>query len=405
MQTKLKLSAILLTLFFAIMPLTAITANAMTFDLRIPSYGLYCENQNTDIYGKVKYVIDENGKAVQYSEYTVKANTDLTLYVPFVSKAYELPEANIAVSGKTVNSEICYGEPFSVFTDKLNYDFYSADLDEMTCTIYTLTTSSESFTVEFTVLENQTYIYRLPQELRIPSYGKHFSFTAKTAKPDIPYEILIVNGDCIEFESTAEVVKETVTVKEYINRNFTEIEDYFSAVGNVTPDLLYALTNKAIKDNTNYEFFDFFLDSFTQLRLNAYKIELQANNLPYTVNYSIPVDVQKNTAFKPEIYLTEQTATGNYTVDYTIQLNSVLPFIIESNTELEKQSNYIYTVKNVSEDFYFVFSSSKQPESIYNNNGSDTLNIVLYVVLGVAICALIMLGVYMLLHYKKTKKR
>ena len=233
----------------------------------------------------------------------------------------------------------------------------------------------------------------------------NYSYTLNNASPEVPYEIFVINGDFAKFESSAEIVKETLTVNEYINRHFDDTQTYYSDFDNITPDVLYAQINRALENNYNYNYFDFFFDGYSNLCVNAYKIYLQTDAESYTITYTMPVDVQKNATFKPEIYLTEQTAIGNYTIDYTIQLNRELPFIIESNAELKKQSDYIYTAQNVSEDFYFVFSSSKQPESIYGDNTNNTLKIVLYVVSGVAICALITLGVYMILHYKKNKKR
>lgn len=402
MRNKLIIPSMLLILFIALTPLTAITANATTFDLRKPSYGLYCENQNTDIHGKVNYVIDENGKAVQYSEYTVKANDDLTLYVPFLSKAYELPEMIITVNGKTVNSEVYYGEKY-FHNDKLC--FYSCDIADIAGTLYTLNTSSKSFTVDFSTIENQSFIYMFTNSFTGERGNGNYSYTLNNALPEVPYEIFVINGDFAKFESSAEIVKETLTVKEYINRHFDDTQTYYSNFDNITPDVLYAQINRALENNYNYNYFDFFFDSYSNLCVNAYKINLQTDAENYTITYTMPVDVQKNTTFKPEIYLTEQTATGNYTIDYTIQLNSELPFIIESNAELKKQSDYIYTAQSVREDFYFVISSSKQPESIYGDNTNNILKIVLYVVSGVVICALITLGVYMILHYKKTKKR
>ena len=68
MQNKLKLSAIFISIIFAILPFTAFTANAQTFDLHTPSFGLYCENQNADIHGNVKFIIDENRSEEHTSE-------------------------------------------------------------------------------------------------------------------------------------------------------------------------------------------------------------------------------------------------------------------------------------------------------------------------------------------------
>lgn len=401
MKIKLKLSVIFLTLLLAIIPLTTITANAMTYDLHIPSYGLYCENQNTDILGKVRYVIDGNGKAVQYSEYTVNANNDLTLYVPFISKAYELPETNITVNGKAVKSEVCYGERY-FHNDILR--FYSCDIDEnLTGTLYTLTTDNESLTVEFKTYENQNFVYLLPYNRMSQKNNGEYSYTLNNVQAEALYQIFVTNGDFEELNCNAQITKENLSVKEYIDRYFADAEYYYSEE-KITPDLLYALINRAIENNVNYDFFDFFFSSFSEQRINAYKIDLQSDTESNVIAYSMPVDVQKNNGLNPAIFMIEQTATGNYNINYTIELNGELPYIIESSTNTKKQDNYIYTAQNVSSDFYFIFSSSQKPKSINGNTDNHALRIVLYVILGVAVCALPILIIIAILFYKKEKK-
>ena len=377
MRNKLRFSVIISALIFALIPFSAIKANAMTFEMRIPSFGLYCDNENAIVQGNVKYVIDENGKAVQYSEYSVNKGT---FYIPFIASLFNIPNIDF-----DLQYDICYGEPIS-FNNDYKYAFYSSDLNGMTGTVYTLNTASESFTVDFTMLEHQNCICRLTQGSRINKDSKHFSCTINDARTDIPYEVYILNGDCAEFESSAQITKETVTVKEYIDRQFDEFKDYLSAGGQCTPTphMLYALANQAVANNINYDYFDFFTDSFTQMRLNAYKIEIQD---PCTISYSMSVDVQKNSSFNPAIYLTEQTATGSYAVDYTIELNGEFPFIIENSTSVEKQGDYVYTVKDINEDFYFVFSSSEKPTSMSTNtyNRNKTVLIICGVVGGVGL--------------------
>lgn len=184
------------------------------------------------------------------------------------------------------------------------------------------------------------------------------TYIVNGALSDTEYEIFVINGDFAEFESNAETVKETLTVKEYIDRNFTANIEYFSDHDDVSPDLLYTLINNT---TANYNYFDFFFDSFSVQRINAYRIDLQTDTDTSTINYSMPVEVQKNDTFKPAIYLTEQTTTGNYKTDYTVELNSELPFIIESNADVKKQTEYIYTAQNITDDFYFVFSSAAPP--------------------------------------------
>lgn len=402
MQNKLKISALFLALFFTITPLTAVTASAQAFDLHIPSFGLYCENKNTDIHGKIKYVIDENGKAEQFSEYTVTAPNGISVYIPFISNACGLPKINFTVNQKAVTGNLRYGESYS---DKGGLRFYSSDIDDnLTGTLYTLTADSESFTVDFKTLEKQNFIYRFTDSYTQSCNGG-YSYILNNAQPGVTYEIFVINGDFEKFESSARTAKETLGVKEYIDRYFDDTQTYFSTFENITPDLLYALINRATENNVNYDFFDFFYGSFSKRRVNAYKIDLQADTEACIVSYSTPVDVQINNAFKPAIYMAEQTATGNYTVDYSIELNGEFPYIIESSAELKKQGGYLYTAENVSGDFYFVFGSAKKPESIYGNTENNNLKIVLYAVSGMAVCAVIALGILIILHYKKQLKQ
>ena len=119
----------------------------------------------------------------------------------------------------------------------------------------------------------------------------------------------------------------------------------------------------------------------------------------------MPVDVQKNTSFTPAIYMTEVTATGNYSIDYTIELNSSLPFVIESSAEIKKENDYTYTAQNVNGDFYFVFSSSKKPTSIYGDNTKiEPWRIALFVIAGIAGCVLVVLVTILIIHYVKEKR-
>ncbi len=80
-----------------------------------------------------------------------------------------------------------------------------------------------------------------------------------------------------------------------------------------------------------------------------------------------------------------------------------MPFIIESSAKINKQSEYIYTAKNVTGNFYFVFSSTQKPKSIYINDEKDNLILVIIVILSIAICNLAIAGTAIYLHYKKVK--
>lgn len=388
MQTKLKISAILLTLLLAIMPPTVITAKAQTFDLHIPSFGLYCENQNADIHGTVKYAIDESGNAVQDSEYTVNATDGLS----FISNAYELPEIDLTVNGKAVTGNVCYGENY-LYNDELR--FYSTDIEEdVTGTLYTLTAKNKSLTVDFKTYGKQKFISLLPYDRFSQTDRCTYSYTIDHAQSTDTYAVFAINGEFERFESNADVVKESLTLKEYIDRTYNELIDFYGNCGNLETVFFYALANKMLDEKNSCEFYDFFFESISVQRVNAYKIEAAAEDKPCTIAYSMPVHVQKNGTLHPVIYLTEQTATGNYGIDYTIELNSALPYVVESSAGVEKQNDHVYTVQGVTDDFYFVFSSSDQPVRIDGDNRHDSLIIVICVLSGLAVLAVITASIF-----------
>lgn len=393
MRIKLKITAILSVLLFAMLPLTNTLADAMTFEMSIPAFGLYCENENAVLHGNVKYVIDENGKAVQYCNYSVNGGT---FYVPFICSAFNIPELNT-----DFDAEICYGEPVR-YGNSYVYDFYSSDIDRLQGTVYTLKAESQHFTVDFTMLENQSCICRFTHSFRMAQDAKYLQITIDDAQTDIEYEVLILNGDCAEFTATAEVKKETVAVKDYIDGYFNDLKDVYPSGGDIKPDMLYAIANGALAKGRNYEFFDFFIDSVKKTRLNAYKIEVQS---PCTISYSMPADVQKNNKFTPEIYKTDVISTGNYSIDYTVELNGALPYVIESSAEIKKQDGYSFTADGVTDDFYFVFSSSEKPVSNLTDNGKmEPWRIALLVIAGVALCVGIVTSAIMLISYIKNKR-
>lgn len=405
MQNKLKLSAIFISIIFAILPFTAFTANAQTFDLHTPSFGLYCENQNADIHGNVKFIIDENGQAKQYSEYTINGTNKLDFKIPFISNAYDLPQIEIKVNEKAVTGTVGYGKSIFSHNDNFNFNyFYTADIsNDLTGTLYTLKTLNERLTVNLKTYGKQIFIYQLPYEHCCQTSNGSYTFSFDNTKTENTYEIYALNGDFETFESNADTVKETLSLKEFIDRKYKELNEYYGNYKNIKADFFYALANSLIDSQTNCEFYDFFIDSITKRRLNAYTYSVGTKELPCKIAFTTSVTVQKNNAFTPIIYLTEQAATGNYNTDYTIELNNKIPFIIESSAKINKQSEYIYTAKNVTGNFYFVFSSTQKPKSIYINDEKDNLILVIIVILSIAICNLAIAGTAIYLHYKKVK--
>lgn len=390
-------------LFACISSASPLTVSAETFQAHKPSFGLYCERDGVIESGTVEYIIDEQGNAVQNSEYRIRAaNGGCELSIPFFSVPSGLPHIDISVDGKAVTKKIRYGE--TVY-DCENYriepdSFYSSELDEgLTGTLYKITAESERFTVDFEKAENQAFLYSFSENYSVQSGGGRYSYTVNNAQTESVYEIFVLNGDFAIIESTAKIEKETLTVKDYLDRNFLENQEYYSVCGNINAEFFYALTNRALKDKTNCSYDDFFFKSISQQRVNTYQIKIESDSA-CTVSYSMPVEVQKNNSFKPPIYMVEQTSTGSYPVEVTVRLNADLPYMLESDMRLTKQSDTVFTAQNVREDFYFIYSSVKKPENLYGQKDNRKLIIILSVVL-VAVCLSIFLIVYFILSGRK----
>lgn len=403
MKFLFPLAALLFACGTSVSPLSV---SAETFQAHKPSFGLYCEQDGVIESGTVEYVIDEQGNAVQNSEYSIRAASgDHELSIPFFSTPCELPHIDITVDGKAVTGEIRYGE--TVY-DCENYriepdSFYFSEFDEeLTGTLYKFTAESERFTLDFEKAENQAFLYSFTENYSVQSGGGRYSYTVNNAQTESVYEILVLSGEFAAIESTAKIEKETLTVKDYLDRNFLENQEYYSLYGNINAEFFYALANRALKDKTNCSYDDFFYKSILQQRINAYRIKIESDS-DYTVRYSMPVEAQKNNSFKPPIYMVEQTSAGSYPVEVTVTLNAELPYMLESDMQLTKQGDLVFTAQSVSEDFYFIYSSAKKPENLYGQKDNRKLIIILSVVLG-AVCISIFLIVYFILSGRKKNK-
>ena len=393
-------------LFTCCMPLTLFSASAETFQAHKPSFGLYCEQDGVIESGTVEYIIDEQGTAVQNSEYRIRtASGNYALSIPFFSTPSELPRIDITGDGKAVTGEIRYGEQVFDFENyRIEPDsFYSSELDEgLTGTLYKITAENERFTVDFEKAENQAFLYSFSENYSVQSGGGRYFYTVNNVQADSVYEIFVLNGDFAKIDSTVKIEKETLTVKDYLDRIFLENQEYYSLCGNINAEFFYALANRALKDKTNCSYDDFFFKSISQQRINAYRIKIESDS-DYTVSYSMPVEVQKNNSFKPPIYMVEQTSVGSYPVEVTVTLNAELPYMLESDMKLTKQSDTVFMAQNVSEDFYFIYSSVKKPENLYGQKDNRKLIIILSIVL-VAVCLSIFLILYFILSGRKKNK-
>lgn len=405
------LSAVLLVVLFCT-PFT-ISAQAHTFESVIPTYGLYCENSELIKSSYVKFDFTDNelfskGICKKRSEYHVSAyNREVEFAIPFVSSAINMPDLAVTVNGQEVEGSVWYGH--SGYWQDYDFDIdktYSPFLDESIIgTLYTFIPDNETITVSLKLNEWKSYIYETTNHYS--SYnsadGSHM-WTLKEASPLHEYSFFIFGDttDCT-FDSSCGYRTETISCKEFIDKQYKKFEEYYDHIGVVPIELFYSIVNRVIQENTVISHNELFLRSIDTYRVNAYKFEVSLE-ADAVISYELPIDVHKNYAYDPIIYGVEQKNVGDYNTNYIIKLNGDIPFIIESSVSTERDGT-VYKAE-AAEDFSFVFSALEHPKSIdSNNNRIETWQIVLFVLLGVVACVFIISTTILIISFVKNKKQ
>ncbi len=376
----------MLVIIFCGVPVS-MSAQAQTFEDRIPNYGLYCKDANIIKSGAVKFDITdaellERGTGVQKSEYQIAGtNHEVEFTIPFISSARSVPTISVAVNGRTIEGSIWYGE--GMFGTDNSFDvetFYSPTMDgSITGTLYTVIPDKDTITISLSFTEKKSYIYETSNQLSssLSADGSH-TWNLHNALSQSSYSFFIV-GDATghTFTSSCEYRTETLTCKEFIDSQYDKFKEYYDESSGVAVEFFYSLANRALLNNTGVRYDELFFSSIDTYRLNAYKFKVLLDG-DSVISYEIPVKVQRNYSFKPPIYLVEHKQTTNCPTTYIAELNNNIPYIIESSVET-KSNGLVYTVETA-EDFYFVFSSSEKPINTASAENDDkTRKIVLII--------------------------
>ena len=390
-------AVLLLSLLIAFVALTAnanLNAQAQTFEQRIPNYGLYCNDSETITSGKVKFDLTDTellsqGKGIVQYEYQVAANDgEVEFAIPFLARARELPQISVMVNGQAVEGSVWFGdEAFWIDNEFDIENTYSPILDEsVTGTLYTVIPDSNTITISLSYTESKSFIYETSNDLSSThsASGSH-TWTLRNALSKPSYCFFVFGDPATNtFDSSCEYQTETITCKEFIERQYSLFEEYYDHNGGVPIELFYAVVNKILQNKSYMSYDKLFFNSIDSIRVNTYKFSMpiEADSV---IRYELPVSVQRNYSFKPLIYLTEQKQVGNYVTSYTIELSSENPYLIESSIKTENKG-LSYTAETA-EDFYFVFSSSEKPTNTASrNNGTNNTGLIVGIVVGGVVC-------------------
>lgn len=402
----------ILAIIFCGVPVS-MSAQAQTFEQRIPNYGLYCKYADIIKSGAVKFDITdakllEQGTGVQKSEYRLAGtNHEVEFTIPFISSARNVPTISVAVNGRTIIGSIWYGE--GVFGTDNSFDIeavYSPIMDvSITGTLYTVIPDNDTITISLSFNDRKSYIYETYNHLSSShsAYGSH-TWTLQNALSQPSYSFFIVGEETGHtFTSSCEYQTETLTCKEFIDRQYAKFKEYYDDCGGISVEFFYSIVNRALRNNTSIRYSELFFNSIDTNRLNAYKFKvlLDTNSI---VNYEIPISVQRNYAFEPMIYLVEHKQVANCPITYITELNDNIPYIIESSIETQK-SGLTY-IASTADDFYFVFSSSEKPvNKLTANNDEKTKRVVLIICIAVGSVAVVAAVATIVIMVNKRKRR
>lgn len=266
---KITMMCVVMLLSF-LMALGALTANtylnaqAETFEQHIPNYGLYCENSKAIKSGEVKFDLTDaellsQGKGVTQYEYQVAANDgEVEFAIPFLARSRELPQISVTVNGQAVEGSVWFGdETFGVENEFDIENTYSPVLDEsITGTLYTVIPDNDKITISLSYTESKSFIYETSNNLSSTNSasGSH-TWTLRNALSKPSYSFFVFGDPTGNmFDSSCEYQTETITCKEFIERQYKLLEDYYDYNGGVPIETFYSLVNnvKAFLESIEY---------------------------------------------------------------------------------------------------------------------------------------------------------
>lgn len=311
MMSKYKKMAVacVLSLFILIGPSVPIRhAEAETLGQHIPTFGLYCQDQEVIKSGAVKFDLSDSElfskqKAIKESEYHVSGNQTVTFEIPFFSSYIEIPPFNVTVGGQAIEGEVWYGDNEvryggnNSYLDAMSADnsmleqqlkrTYSPILDETVIgTLYTVIPEADDITVSLKLEKPCSFVYD-GTNLRTESYSADgtqvWIYENALSQPSYQY-FFIGENTAIDFSTICEYHTEAITFKDFIDRNYNKSKEFYEQVGAPIAYLMDAYNNiklsrsfESDEDGHSFEFdyqswmFDNAIDSRkSQIRFDAF---------------------------------------------------------------------------------------------------------------------------------------
>lgn len=372
---KMTVACVVLSLFILIgLNIPISHAEAQTLEQRIPTFGLYCEDQAVIKSGAVKFDLTDSElfskqKVIKESEYRISGNNTVAFEIPFLSSYIEIPQFNVTVDGQEVEGEVWYGDnevryggsnsyldatstDNKIIQEKLKMT-YSPTLDETVIgTLYTVIPKSNDITVSLKLDKSCRFVYD-GTNLRTESYRADGSqaWIYDNALSQSSYQYFFIGENTVaDFLTTCEYQTEVMTFKDFIDRSYNSNKDFYEKAG-VPIGCIYATANRLLQNEGGMKYSELFYDSLIRLGLNTYKFIVQLNG-EATIKYSTEATIQVSNRYDPPLYIIGQKQLNNYVTNYFITLNSKVLYIVQSSVKTKK-SEGTYTA-SATENFYFI---------------------------------------------------
>lgn len=346
---------------------------------RMPSFGLFCEKEDNILYGweKLDFSDDEllsKGLGMVRSEYSVKVGDASEFYIPFLSTAFDVPVQAVTVNeDKKVIGEVWYGEPIDCFSNRdIEHGLQNCNApvigNEVMGTIYSVVPNNVSIEINLSFAVKRCFVYDVSNEWTGQnSNDGSCSWRINNAFYKSEYLYFIVgNKSEHTFASSCGFSERSASFKEFIDEAYEREKNYYYEFGNIDMGFLYSCVNSILKNNSCISYDSLFIDGLERKRLNMYKFNLFESATK--ISFFAQVNDLRNYLYDPALYEFERKNFGDHKIDYIITLNKNVPYIIDSNSVIEKDGDAFYT--SCANDLSFSFcSAEKTTRKNFQNNG------------------------------------
>lgn len=359
-------------LLSCLMPFTALTAHAEDYDAMIPSFGLYCDDEQVNLRGSVNIDMTDDaqfndGLAQMRSEYYASADgREVEFTLPSLARVMDMQDIKIYVDDKPAEVQLFYGGDYPSYYEDVNVeeaidDAYSTEFDEsIKGTLYEVIPDAETITVSFTLSEGQSLIYETSNHLQSSYSARHTEITMHNAFIKTKYQFFVIGEPSEEeFTASCEVQEREMTCKAYIDEVYAAVKEYYDNCGNPPVEFLYSQVNSIIAKKQMYKFENLFFESVSRYRVNMLKFRAEVAE-DTKITFSSVSEIQYDSHYRPRIYRIKQIHSGNYPVEFKVKLNASNPYIL-LESEAKQPSGGEYSVECSGEDFSLTISSEANP--------------------------------------------